>query len=195
MSPVQRILVLDGNPNDDSYCRALGEAYQKGGKASGIEVRRIVVGHLSFDPNLGKGFKGGQALEPDLVKAQEDIAWSQHIVIVHPVWWSDLPAVLKGFIDRVFLPGFAFKYHSKGPFWDKLLKGRSGHVIYTQDSPGWYYRLFLGRPTVKSLKKGLLEFCGVSPVRVTAFGPIRNSTPEIRRTWLERVEEMGRRGI
>lgn len=78
------------------------------------------------------------------------------MVIIHPVWWSNLPALLKGFIDRVFLPGFAFQYRQNGLGWDKLLKGRTGRLIYTQDGPDWYYRWFVGRPSVRALKKGTL---------------------------------------
>ncbi|MEN9308946.1 MAG: hypothetical protein RL173_2878 [Fibrobacterota bacterium] len=195
MKNADRILILDGHPNDDSFCRSIAAAYEKGALAGGAEVRRLTIGHLAFDPILRHGFQRRMELEPDLVKSQQDILWAEHIVLVHPVWWSDMPALLKGFIDRVFLPGFAFKYHETGVLWDKLLKGRTGHILYTQDAPNWYYRFFIGRPSVNALRKGVLEFCGVSPVRATPIGPIKKSTDGFRRRWLDRVEEMGRKRV
>jgi putative NADPH-quinone reductase len=191
MSEPRRILVLDGHPSDRSLCRALGEAYERGARSSGAEVRRTVVAHLVFDPVLRGGYGGEQPLEPDLVRAQEDIAWADHLVFVHPVWWSDLPALLKGFVDRVFLPGFAFKYRTSG-LWDKLLRGKSARIVHTQDAPSWYYRFFVGRPSVRALRDGVLGFCGVAPVRLSAFGGVRRSSAARRAAWLARVEELGR---
>lgn len=195
MSLPDRILVLDGHPDDASFCRSLGEAYERGATAAGAEVRRCIVARLAFSPNLKFGYQRRTELEPDLVEVQKDILWAQHIVVVHPVWWSDLPALLRGFIERVFLPGFAFKYREGSALWDKLLQGKTGHIVYTQDAPGWYYRLVLGRPALTALKKGTLEFCGVAPVRATAIGPMKQSTAEFRVRWLQRVEELGRKRV
>ncbi len=54
--------------------------------------------------------------------------------------------LLKGLLDRILLPGFAFRYHRANPFWDKLLSGRSADVIVTMDTPPWYLRLLYGDP-------------------------------------------------
>lgn len=195
MTRPERILVIDGHPNDDSLCRSLGASYEAGALASGAEVRRLVLSRLRFDPILHGGYQFRTELEPDLLQAQRDILWSDHIVIVHPVWWSDVPALLKGFIDRVFLPGFAFRPHENGIFWDKLLRGRSGRILFTQDAPAWYYRWFMGEPSVKMLKKGTLEFCGVAPVRTTAFGPVKGSSEGFRKHCLRKAEALGRRRV
>lgn len=192
MAKPERILVLDGHPDDDSLCRSLGAAYERGAIEGGAQVRRTVVAHLEFDPILHHGFRKRTELEKDLVQAQQDILWAEHVVVVLPIWWSDMPALLKGFVDRVFLPGFAFKYREKGLLWDKFLKGRSARIVYTQDAPDWYYRFLVGRPVVRILKKGVLEFCGVGPVGVTAFGPVKSSTPQTRGKWIGQLEAMGR---
>jgi putative NADPH-quinone reductase len=63
------------------------------------------------------------------------------LVWIHPVWWGGLPAITKGFIDRLFLPGMAYKYRDNSILWDKLLKGKTARIITTLDQPGWYYRL------------------------------------------------------
>ena len=77
-------------------------------------------------------------------------------------------------------------------WWDKLLTGKTASIITTLDQPGWYYRLMYGKPSVNQLKKSTLEFCGVKPVKVTYLEPIKNSTPENRQKWMNKVERMGR---
>ena len=116
------------------------------------------------------------------------------MVWVHPIWWFGWPAVMKGFIDRVFLPGVTFKYE-KGPIPKKLLKGKTGRIIATADTPSFYYRFFLGSPATKQLKQGTLQFCGVSPVRTTYIAPLRKSSEEFRKSWLRKVELLGEKLI
>ena len=110
---------------------------------------------------------------------------------VHPVWWGGFPAVMKGFIDRLFLPGLAFKYRENSVWWDKLLAGKTAHIITTMDQPGWYYRMFFGRPSINQLKKSILEFCGVKPVKVTIVGIIKTSDETQRRKWIDKVRIFG----
>ena len=100
---------------------------------------------------------------------------------------------MKVFIDRLFLPGMAYKYRENSVWWDKLLKGKTAHIITTLDQPGWYYRLFFGRPSVNQLRKSILEYCGVKPVKVTYIGIIRNSKDEQRTQWLRKVRELGKK--
>ncbi len=121
----KRILVILGHPSADSLCAGLAQAYMEGALSAGAEVRLLSVGQLGFDPLLHAGYRGAQPLEPDLQAAQAQIAWAGHLVWVYPTWWGAMPALLKGFIDRVFLPGFAFKHHQGSSRWDKLLAGRS----------------------------------------------------------------------
>lgn len=190
----KRILVILGHPNTDSFCAAIADSYSEGAQAAGHEVRRIAVGDLAFDPVLRLGYAGSQPLEPDLAAAQAAIAWAQHLVFVYPVWWGAMPALLKGFIDRVFLPGFAFKYRSGSPLWDRLLAGRSAHLFVTMDSPPWYYRWVYRMPGHQQMKRTILEFSGVKPVRISSFGPIRGSSGRQRERWLEGVKGIGGRG-
>lgn len=190
----KRILVILGHPNTDSFCAAIADSYSEGAQAAGHEVRRIAVGDLAFDPVLRLGYAGSQPLEPDLAAAQAAIAWAQHLVFVYPVWWGAMPALLKGFIDRVFLPGFAFKYRSGSPLWDRLLAGRSAHLFVTMDSPPWYYRWVYRMPGHQQMKRTILEFSGVKPVRISSFGPIRGSSGRQRERWLEGVKGIGKRG-
>lgn len=185
--PDRHILVILGHPAANSLCGVMADAYAESAKKAGHEVRVIRLGELAFDPILHEGYGRIQALEPCLQAAQIDITWAQHLVFVYPTWWGGLPALLKGFIDRVFLPGFAFKYRENSPWWDRLLTGRSGHLIVTMDSPPWYYRWVNYMPGHNQMKKTILEFCGIKPVHITSFGPVRGSTLEIRQGWIEQI--------
>lgn len=163
----------------------------EGARNTGAEVREIVISALDFDPNLRYGYQKRMELEPDLQRAWETILWAEHLVWVHPVWWGGLPAVMKGFIDRLFLPGMAFSYRENSLFWEKLLKGRSARIITTLDQPGWIYRLLFGRPSVNQLRKSTLEFCGIRPVRLTYVGVVKKATAEQRSKWVAKVRRLG----
>ena len=114
------------------------------------------------------------------------------MVWIYPVWWASLPAILKGFIDRVFLPGFAFKKIENSLWWDKLLKGKSARIISTLDQPAWFYWLVNKQPSNQAMKKLVLQFCGIKPVKVTTIGPIRLSKESFRQKWLIKIEKLGR---
>lgn len=186
-----RILVILGHPTNDSFCGALANSYVEGAKAAGNEVQLISLGKLSFDPVLHKGYATIQELEPDLVTAQTAITWAQHIVFVYPIWWGAMPALLKGFFDRVFLPGFAFKYRDGSVFWDRLLSGRSAHLIVTMDTPPWYFRWVYRMPGHNQMKRTILEFSGIKPVTVSSFGPIKGSSQQRREKWLSQANAHG----
>ncbi|MGG7551057.1 NAD(P)H-dependent oxidoreductase [Chryseobacterium arthrosphaerae] len=190
---MKKIAIINGHPNKDSFNFGIADAYKAGARESGAEIKEIAIANLRFDPNLRFGYQKRMELEPDLVRAWEIIQWADHLVWVHPVWWGGLPALTKGFIDRLFLPGFAYQYRKNSVWWDRLLKGKTAHIMTTLDQPGWYYRLMYGRPSVNQLKKSTLEFCGVKPVKVTYIGIIRNSEDEQRSKWLEKAKGLGRR--
>lgn len=191
---MKKILIINGHPTADSYCSALVQAYKNGAKQSGNEIEVIHLCDLNYKMNLEGGYSHRTELEPDLLEAQQKIKWSQHLVVIHPVWWGSTPGILKGFFDRVLLPGFAFKYRQKGLLWDKLLSGKTGRIIYTTDTPVWFYRYFYSAPSVNQVKKRTLEFCGITPVKVTGIGPIRVSKPEFRKKWLDKVTQLGQKG-
>ncbi len=187
----KKILIINGHPNPESFCSALFEAYQNGALAAGAEVKTIVIGALNFNPNLQFGYQKRQELEPDLLDALEKIRWAEHLVWVHPVWWGGFPAVMKGFIDRLFLPTIAFKYRPNSVWWDKLFIGKSARVIATLDQPVWYYWLQFGSPSIYQLKKSILEFVGIKPVKFTHFNIIKTANDAKRANWLKKAYVLG----
>lgn len=188
---MKKILIIDCHPNAESFCTSLSTAYKKGAAASGAEIQEIVIRDLKFNPNLQYGYQKRTELEPDLLDAWEKIKWAEHMVWVHPVWWGGLPAIAKGFLDRLFLPGFVFS-NIEGSFrWEKHLKGKSAHILLTLDQPSWTYSLIFGKPSVNQLKKAVLGYCGVKPIRVSYFGPVRMAKKATFENWLKKAEKSG----
>ncbi len=188
---MKKILIINGHPDGESYNHSLFEAYKKGANKAGAELRELQIKDLQFNPNLQFGYRKRTELEPDLLKAQELIKWAEHLVWVYPVWWGSVPAIMKGFIDRVFLPGFAFKKREGSVWWDKYLNGKSARLICTLDQPSWYYKLINHRPSYYAMKKLTMQFVGVKRVKATTIGPIRLSKEVFREKWLDRVEKLG----
>lgn len=187
-----RILLILGHPRTDSFCGALATTYAEAATAAGHELRRYNLGELQFNVVMDGRYEGAEKmLEPDLVELQQAILWAEHLVFVYPTWWGVMPALLKGFFDRTFLPGFAFKYRKGSPLWDRLLVGRSARALVTMDSPAWYYRLVTGWPGHLQLRRAILDFCGIKPVHIHSFGPVRGSKPAQRAKWLERARQLG----
>jgi len=174
----KRILVILGHPSSNSFCAALAERYAQSALRAGHEVRQLFLGRLDFDPVLRDGYQQVQPLEADLLQAQTDILWAEHLTLVYPIWWGGIPALLKGFFDRVFLPGFAFKYREGKAFPDKLLRGRSAHLLVTMDTPPWYYRWVFRMPGLHQVRKTTLAFCGIEPKRTLTFGPILGASAD-----------------
>lgn len=186
----KRILLILGHPSGDSFCGAIADQYQQAAARAGHDVRLLRLGELAFDPLLRSGYNGQQPLEADLLRAQQSIAWADHLALVFPVWWGGVPALLKGFLDRVFLPGFAFRYRQGSPFPEKLLKGRTAHLVATMDTPPWFFRWFQRMPALQQMRRTTLEFCGIRPTRTLLLGPIIQSRPERREGWLRQVQAL-----
>lgn len=190
----KKILLLLGHPSENSYCNALLKAYQKGAEEAGAECRTIVISRLNFNPALSEGYKsdGAMQLEPDLIASQQLFTWADHVVLVYPNWWGFMPAVTKGFIDRSFLPGFAFKHQPGKIFPQKLLAGRSMRILVTMDTPKWWFYLIYRASQYQILKHILFGYVGFKPIRFTTFGYMRKSTEQLRANWLKKTEQLGR---
>ena len=187
---MKKVLIINGHPNEESFNHALAAQYELGAQEMGASVDRIDIGQLDFDPNLRYGYQKRMPLEPDLEMAWTKIQEADHIVWVFPLWWSGFPAIMKGFIDRLFLPNLAFRYNGK-PFPEQLLKNKSARIVVTSDSPKWYVNWVMRNPAVRQLKKGTLEFCGIKPVKVTFVGPVKSSDEAGRKDWIEKVYKQG----
>jgi putative NADPH-quinone reductase len=190
---MNNLVIINAHPDKQSFNYYLAKSYLSGIDIAKWQVEVINLADLSFNPVLQHGYRKRTELEPDLLDALEKIKAAQHLVWFFPVWWYGVPALLKGFIDRVFLPGIAFEYLEGKPLPKKLWKGKTAHLIITADTHRWYDWLFMGSPAINQFKKGTLQFCGINPVKVTYIAPIRNSTEKFRNQWIEKVKLLGQK--
>src|SRR3989344_1561468 len=200
MSNVHRkkIFILLGHPDKGGMCGALADSYEKGAREAGHEVMRMNIEDMRFDPILHKGYRERQELEPDLVRFQKLVHWADHFVVIYPVWWVGMPAVLKGLFDRAWLPGSTFRYiktkaGKRTIFWHRLYRGKSARTILTSGTPPLLVRFLPGNVNAQ-LKWGILWYAGFK-VRSKWFGPSENIPEGKRKNWLDTVRQYGVKGI
>lgn len=190
----RRIALVLGHPDraPGHFGPALAEAYATGARAAGHEVRVVDLARLEFPLLRSQAeFETGE-LPASLEEARAAIAWADVLVFVFPLWLGTMPALLKGFLEQVLRPGFAFDYEANGR-WRPALKGKSARVVVTMGMPAFWYRLYYHAHGVRGLERNILNFCGVRPVRTSLVGMVALPGDGARRRWLRRMEQLGRR--
>ena len=189
-----KVLIINGHPRKGSFSEALVEAYAAGATDAGADVSILIVSDLFFNPNVITHSPRNQHHEADILNAQQQIAAADHLVFIYPTWWGTMPALLKGFIDRVFTPGFAFEEIEGGVSgYQQLLRGKSAQVISTMDTPLLVNRLINKSAGNNAIKKATLEFCGIRPVEVMNFSPLKKADAAKRATWLDQTARLGKK--
>lgn len=168
------LLVINGHPNPDSLNTTLAQTYIATAKSLGVTVRYLAIGELNFNPNLQHGYTQRMELEPDLLWALDAITWSTHQVWIHPMWWLGMPAIMKGFFDRLFLPGLVFK-HSKTGATEGLLQGKTARILVTMGdlSPKLHQEVYQSSGIIQ-LKEGILAYCGIEVQNAEVIGPLND---------------------
>jgi putative NADPH-quinone reductase len=194
MAENRRILIIQGHPDvtENHLGHALAHAYAAAATTAGHQVRTATPAQLDF-PLLRsqKEWEHGP-LPLALQKAQDDIAWAQHLVLFFPLWMGDMPALLKGFLEQVARPGFAFRKDSGSPFGQKGLTGRSARVVVTMGMPALMYRFYFRAHSVKSLERNILGFVGISPIHETLIGMVDALDDAGRAKWMATMARLGR---
>ncbi|MFC5652357.1 NAD(P)H-dependent oxidoreductase [Paenibacillus solisilvae] len=185
-------LIVAAHPNPESFNHAILQTAVQALKAKGHEVVVRDLYALQFEPVLTledfSALRTGQ-IPSDIKAEQEYIASADVITFVYPIWWTGLPAILKGYVDRVFAYGFAYAYGKDGTI-EKLLPGKKGLFINTHGTPGEIYD---SNGMTDALKKtsdvGIFEFCGIEVVDHLLFGAVSQVDDAARKEMLKQVEE------
>ena len=188
----KHIVIIQGHPDGASrhFCHALADEYAKGAQDASHEARRLDVAQLDFPLLRTKeDFEKGEP--PAAIKeAQEAIKEADHLVIVYQLWLGSMPTLLKTFLEQVLRPGFAFEYQSRG-MPKKLLKGTSARIVVTMGMPASVYRWVYFAHGLRSLKRNILAFCGIAPIRSTLIGNVEGMSDRQRMEWLDEVRGLG----
>ena len=186
------ITIIVGHPQRVTYGEALAEAYRRGAESVGHTVHLFKLADMTFEPILRGGYREEQPLEPDLQAAYDALAASDHWVFVFPLWCGDMPALLKGFFERILQPDLIRRQGTENAMNWRIFEKKSARIIMTMGMPVSIYRLWYGPHALKLLKNNILNFIGIKPVRETLLGMIAESSDEKRDDWLKQAEAMGR---
>lgn len=189
------ILVINGHPNPNSLNATVAQTYIQTAEALGATVRYLAISELDFNPNLQYGYAQRMELEPDLLRALNDIYWSTHQVWIHPMWWVGMPAVMKGFFDRLFLPGLVFKHHSS-THTEGLLQGKTARILVTMGdlSPEIHQSIYQSSGLIP-LQEGILAYCGVQIEHAEVVGPLNDYSTSDIKNLLEQVKQNAQEDI
>jgi putative NADPH-quinone reductase len=193
----RHILIIVGHPDPDPkrLCRALAASYAEGARSAGHDVRLIDIATLDFPLLRTMEEFGERPMPATLADAAQAINDAEHIVFVFPLWLGTMPALLKAFLEQVMRPGVAFAYPEpgKGGFAKTLLKGRSARVVVTMGMPAFFYRLWYLGHGIAGMRRNILNFVGISPVRETLFGSVEGAGDDTRRKWIAAMYALGTR--
>ncbi len=184
-------LIVYAHPNADSFNHAILETTAAALKANGDEVVVRDLYALDFQPVLKpadtEAMKAGQTPE-DIRVEQQHISEADTITFIFPIWWTGLPAILKGYVDRVFAYGFAYAYGAAGI--DKLLTGKKGLIINTHGTPKEIYDQIGMTAGLKITSDiGIFDFTGIEPVEHLLFGGVPAIGEEALTDILRQVDE------
>ena len=189
-----RILVIVGHPDPrpQRLCRALARAYATAAEEAGHDVRFVDVASLEF-PWLRTAEEFDEGKLPDgLSEATAAVLWAEHIVLVFPLWLGTMPALFKAFMEQVFRPGTAFaRPENDRNFPKTLLGGRSARIVVTMGMPAFVYQFWFRAHGVAAMRRNILNFVGIRPVRETLFGLVDDGSDDKRRKWIERMRKLG----
>jgi len=189
---MSKVLIIYCHTNPKSFNHALKERLEEELKIAGAEIRTRDLYQIKFDSVLDGDdfmeFKSGKIPE-DIAREQAEILWADSLAFIYPMWWFDRPALLKGYIDRVFSYGFAFKYLPEGAVG--LLHHKKALVLMTTGTPE------LGLAAVKetlpvAMRDGTLRFSGIKEVIWKTFYGVVPATDDVRKSMLEEIPALAK---
>lgn len=191
----QHIALIQGHPDPEPshFAHALATAYAEGARDAGHDVHTLTVADMDFPLLRTKQAFEREDPPPAIREAQAAIDKAGHLVIIYPLWLGDMPAVLKGFMEQVFRPGFAYRMDDAGGGqWHRHLKGKTARVVVTMGMPAAIYRWYFRAHSLKSLERNILKFVGIGPVRPSLIGQAERLSASRRQAWLDRMRSLGR---
>jgi putative NADPH-quinone reductase len=190
---MKNILILDGHPDpcDARLVHALAQAYRQGAEQAGHAIQVIRLADLTF-PLLRSQADYEKGEPVDAVRnCQHLMEWATHVVIFYPLWLGSMPALLKGLLEQMLRPGFAFSTLKLGRWRVKFMSGKSARVVVTMGMPGLFYRWYFRAHSLRSVQRNILRFVGFRRVRSTIIGSAGSMTREQREAWLQNLRDLG----
>lgn len=185
-------LIIYAHPNQESLNGQFKQAIEKilVQQKQDVIVRDLCT--LGFDPVLSLEDMTGQrkGIVNELIKnEQEYIKWADIVTFIYPIWWTGMPAIMKGYIDRVFSYGFAYRYDQgiqKG-----LLTGKQAIILNTHGkSNEEYSTIGMDKALLLTSDKGIYTYCGFQVTEHFFFDKADRATPEVIEIWLSKIRDL-----
>ena len=187
-----KIMIVVGHPQRTTFCEAIGRAYAQGATSAGHDAKLFLLADMKFDAILHDGYRKEQLLEPDLRAAYETLVSCNHLVLIFPLWCGDMPAMLKGFIERILQPDLIAREKTENAMNWHIFVNKTARIVMTMGMPVSIYRWWYGGYALKLLTRNILHFIGIKPVRHTLYGLIGTSKAATRERWLREIEDLGK---
>ena len=182
-------LILFAHPNPASFSAGVKEAVSELLKSQGEEVIVRDLYGINFEPRLSaqdfQSFQQGN-IPADIASEQGFISQSDRIIIIFPTWWSGMPAILKGYIDRVLSYGFAYKMGANEP--EALLKGKKAVIITPQGTPAEIYEpngFYKSFEVTQDI--GIFNYCGIEVSKHFNLAAVTSVDDATRKSYIEQV--------
>lgn len=194
-----KTLIVFNHPYGGSYCAAVMAAVEKGLEKSGQPYKTINLDQDEFDPVMrskdliafaGAGRTGEEALgvvDETVMRYKGMLEWAEHLVMIFPIWWMTMPAMTKGFIDKVIFPAIAYTMDN-GRLISRL-QIKKVTIITTMNTPAEAYRDLFNNAIEGSLINGTFKKIGIEDVRWISLNEVRQASDELRRLWLAQIEK------
>ena len=185
-----KTLIIYAHPNDKSYNASILETVKEN-LSSKHELKILDLYKEKFNPVLrfDTTHRRRDLAHDVAMKDYRDlITWADQLIFIFPTWWSGMPAILKGFIDRVFVAGFAYQNGPRGPVGQ--LDGKAW-IITTHNTPKMF--LPFSQDYAKVLKSQILKPCGIKPVKVTQVTRVEYMSDRQRKEELEKIAQIAKR--
>ncbi|MBW7454990.1 NAD(P)H-dependent oxidoreductase [Paenibacillus sepulcri] len=181
-------------PHRRSYSAALLAAVMRGLAAKGHKIDLIDLATDGFNPVMSAGelasWRQKKTTDPLAADYQRRLIAADHIVFIFPVWWETMPALTKGFLDKVFVEGTIYKETKPGrPFHSLLPNVKGVSLLTVMSTPDFIYRWLFGNPVTKILFRGTFRKIGIRKLRWFNYTGMKNRSPETRRQYLIKTEQ------
>ena len=189
-------VIVFNHPYEGSFCNAILQTVQNALKTAGHHTDILHLDNDGFNPVMTtadlRGFAKGAPVDPHVLQYSSVLERADHLILIFPIWWELMPALTKGFIDKVIYPGVAYDY-DKTSRWPRMIKRwtrlKGVTLITTMNTPGFLYRLVFGNAIKKALFAGTFWKMGYGNRKWINFSKVKFVTEEKRKTWLAQLDK------
>ena len=186
-------VIVFNHPYEGSYCNAILRSVTAGLLKAGHSVDLIHLDNEGFNPVMTsadlKAFRDQSPIDPQVLEYKARLESADHLVFIFPIWWELMPALTKGFIDKVMFPGLAYDYTEKGLMKKKITGIRSVTIITTMNTPKLLYRVIFGNAVRKAMITGTLWKMGYKNRKWIGLSMVKMVSQQKREKWLRKLED------